>query len=92
MNSILSKSLFAARNNLVGAVRLTPQLVTLPQRGYMPIYQRKYDEYLRPSFFDNPKRRPDMQGRIKYNTQDPLFFDYKHEQINGGIRFVSLPS
>jgi hypothetical protein len=65
-------------------------LVQTQARGYMPYYQKKYDDYFKPRYFDNVRRQPQNQGRVKYNTQDPLFFDYRHSDINGGIQMVSL--
>jgi hypothetical protein len=34
------------------------------------------------------RRQPQSQGKVKFNTQDPLFFDYRHQEINGGIQVV----
>lgn len=61
-------------------------LIQTPTRGYMPYYQSKYDNYFKPRYFDNPRRQPQSIGKTKYNTQDPLYFDYKGQSINGGIQ------
>ena len=66
-----------------------PTLVSAPVRGYIPYYQRKYDDYFKPRYYDNVRRQPQSQGKVKYNTQDPLFFDYRHAEVNGGIQMVS---
>lgn len=34
------------------------------------------------------RRTPDTLGNIKYNTQDPLFFDYANASVNGGIPVI----
>lgn len=61
------------------------RLVIVPQRGYMPDHLSKNYQYFRPTYFDNVRRTPDTLGKLKYNTQDPLFFDYANEHVNGGI-------
>ena len=66
-------------------------LVTVQTRGYLPYYQDKYKRYFKPQYYDNPQRQPQSIGKVKYNTQDPLYFDYRHEHINGGIQLVRLP-
>ncbi len=45
---------------------------------------------MRPHYFDNVKRQPQTKGTIKYKTQDPLFFDYDHKYLNGGIEVVII--
>ena len=67
-------------------------LVSLSTRGYLPYYQAKNKKYFKPSYYDNPQRQPQSIGKIKYNTQDPLYFNYRHEYINGGIQIVRLTS
>jgi hypothetical protein len=47
---------------------------------------------MRPQYFDNVQRQPQTKGKLKYRTQDPLFFDYDHKEINGGIEVVSIKS
>lgn len=79
-------------NNLTTKMTLLSRataMVNLPARGYMPFYQKKNDDYFKPRYFDNPRRQPQSQGKVKYNTQDPLFFDYRHTEVNGGIQVVS---
>lgn len=61
-------------------------IVSAPVRGYMPYYQKKNDKYFKPQYFDNVQRTPQGGAKTKFNTQDPLFFDYRHEHINGGIQ------
>jgi hypothetical protein len=67
---------------------MTGALVSLQTRGYLPYYQSKYKKYFKPSYYDNPQRLPQSIGRVKYNTQDPLYFNYRHDYINGGIHVV----
>ena len=64
-------------------------LTRTPARGFIPYYQKKNDKYFKPQYFDNVQRQPQSKGRVKYNTQDPLYFDYRHQHINGGIQLVS---
>jgi len=63
-------------------------LLQAPVRGYIPYYLKKYDDYFKPRYYDNVRRQPQSQGKTKYNTQDPLFFDYRHAEVNGGIQIV----
>ncbi len=65
------------------------KFIQAPHRGYIPYYQKKNDDVFKPRYYDNVRRQPQSQGKVKYNTQDPLFFDYRHSEINGGIQVVS---
>ena len=75
---------------LQAALKPATTLLMTPARGYIPYYLRKYDDYFKPRYYDNVRRQPQSQGKVKYNTQDPLFFDYRHSEVNGGIQIVSL--
>ena len=37
---------------------LQSALVQAPVRGYIPYYQKKYDDYFKPRYYDNPRRQP----------------------------------
>lgn len=63
-------------------------LIKAPKRSYIPYYQKKNDDVFKPRYYDNVRRQPQSQGKVKFNTQDPLFFDYRHQEINGGIQVV----
>lgn len=43
---------------------------------------------MRPRYYDNVRRSHGPLGKAKFRTQDPLFFDYDHKHINGGIERV----
>ena len=57
-------------------------------RAYHPQWLKKNFDVYKPTFHDDVVRRWD--DRFKTNrrkvTQDPLFFDNKHDYINGGIK------
>jgi hypothetical protein len=57
-------------------------------REYHPQWLKKNFDLYKPTFHDDVVRRWD--DRFKTNrrkvTQDPLFFDNKHDYINGGIK------
>jgi hypothetical protein len=63
-------------------------LVSIPSRAHMPQWDKKNKANYKPTYFDNVRRSP-SGGQIKYNSQDPLYFDYRHESLNGGIKLVN---
>mmetsp|Transcript_41186 Transcript_41186/g.30285 ORF Transcript_41186/g.30285 Transcript_41186/m.30285 type:complete len:100 (+) Transcript_41186:39-338(+) len=54
----------------------------------LPFHEKKYQQYLRPNFFDTVKRQRHMPKKIAYHSQDPIFFDYRLEKVNGGIQVL----
>lgn len=85
---MLTSTVIKRTSLLQGALK--PTFLQAPVRGYIPYYLKKYDDYFKPRYYDNVRRQPQSQGKVKYNTQDPLFFDYRHSEVNGGIQVVSI--
>jgi len=55
-----------------------------------PMWNKKTRRFFKPTYFDdvnyNKERRWDAKQKDwRYNSQDPLFFDYDKIYINGGI-------
>ena len=56
-----------------------------------PMWNKKTRHYFKPEYFDNTnykcKRSWNVKRRqFRYNTQNPLFFDYDMIYLNGGIQ------
>jgi hypothetical protein len=85
---MLTSTVIKRTSLLQGALK--PTFLQAPVRGYIPYYLKKYDDYFKPRYYDNVRRQPQSQGKVKYNTQDPLFFDYRHSEVNGGIQVVRI--
>jgi len=54
-------------------------------RTYYPATSKKYYEDFHPTYYDNPRRRSDGIGKVKYNNVDPLWLDERTEHVNGGV-------
>lgn len=86
MNALLLTKNTLQRKSLLQTATASAYLVAaVPQRSYIPYYQSKNDKYFKPQYFDNVQRQPQSLGKVKYNTQDPLHFDYRSQHVNGGI-------
>jgi hypothetical protein len=54
------------------------------------MWNKKTRRFFKPTYFDNVNKNLDRrwdakEGKFRYNTQDPLFFDYDKIYLNGGI-------
>lgn len=47
----------------------------VPQRGWLPYYLKKYEQWTKPTYFDNINRTPQKRGQVKLRTADPLWLD-----------------
>jgi len=65
---MITNQLLQARASLLQSAAVSARLVYVPQRGYLPYHQKKYDKYFKPQYFDNVQRTPDTLGKLKYNT------------------------
>lgn len=50
--------------------------------------RRLYPKIYYPSSHANFQRTPEFRGRAKFEFTDPLWYDYKHAQLNGGFERV----
>ena len=60
-------------------------MIQLTRTSYQ--YYSKYKQYYHIPYFDNFKRTPEHRTNRKNHT-DPLFYDKRHEHLNGGVQAV----
>ena len=68
------------------AQRVVP-CIAMARTSYQ--YYSKYKQYYHIPYFDNFKRTPEHRTNRKTHS-DPLFYDQRHEHINGGMQPVSF--
>jgi len=70
-------------------LKMQSTLLQNTQRNFCFRWMNKHRDIYYPSSWNVPKQRPNYNGRvgkIKYNTQDPLYLDEKRMHIHGGIK------